>query len=176
MSSEFFVSFWSWNSSSLKLYRSFDSSTYSILKIYRLCHSPSFAALIMVIASFPHLFVAIFRSVPEKKILSSPLGSSSTRNINWILIDILCGKDHWSSDYLQCFCFRCTCRQANDHLCWRLKHAKAGHVWSTASDRITQTIPGTLNKIHILNCSLLKKDREVHMSFFFAVFASRAAK
>ena len=66
-SSEFFLSFWSWNSSSLKLDRSFDSSTYSILKIYRLCHSPSFAALIMVVASFPHLFVAIFRSVPEKK-------------------------------------------------------------------------------------------------------------
>ena len=66
-SSEFFVSFWSWNSSSLKLYRSFDSSAYSILKKHRLCHSPSFAALIMVIASFPHLFVAIFRSVPEKK-------------------------------------------------------------------------------------------------------------
>lgn len=68
-SSEFFVSFWSWNSSSLKLYRSFDSSTYSILKIYRLCHSPSFAALIMLIASFPHLFVAIFRSVPEKNLI-----------------------------------------------------------------------------------------------------------
>ena len=140
----FFWAFWSWNSSSSKSYRPVDSSTCNILKyIYRRSHSPSLPALKW---SFQALLTSLSLSfgLYPKKILSPPLGSCSTRNIKFqVWIDILRFRDHWSSDYLQCCCFRCTCRQANDHLCWRLKHAKAGHVWSTASDRTTQTIPGT---------------------------------
>ena len=98
----FFWAFWSWNSSSSKLYRSVDSDTRSILKyiyiyiyIYRRRQSRQSPSL------------PAFRSVPEKtKLLSPPVGSSSTRNINfqpWI--DILRFRDHWSSDYLQCLLF-----------------------------------------------------------------------
>lgn len=62
-----------------------------------------------------------------------------------------------TSTWNLCCNHRCPSRETDDNLCWWLKHAKTGHIWSTASYWITQTVPGTVS--FAAECSCIMQDK-----------------